>query len=233
MRLTRRHAIRVAGVPVASTVLAGCLSSPELGGGGAGTPTDTDGVDDLPRVDDPPYEIDEPECDPPDDDRDPLWLCADMPTDPTLPFEQVATSGSVLRDEGLELDHEGNDPQFYATFLTDSLDLDRVDRSRESSAVGLIEATDFDAEAVLVTQTGWGSGSVLPHLERIEATDDGVHAFGCYRRPCVWTDDYTMRTVVARFERPDALETGVVSLTVDAETRVTFSVGDGVVTVEL
>ena len=90
----------------------------------------------------------------------------------------------------------------------------------------------FVGEAVLVAQTGWGSGSVTPHLKRIEETEEGVHAFGCYRRPCAQTDDYTARAVVARFERPAARFSAAVSLTVDAETRVNVAGEEGVVTVE-
>lgn len=98
--------------------------------------------------------------------------------------------------------------------------------------VKLIKETNFDAEAMLVVQTGWSSGSVTPHLKQIEETDDGVHAFGCYRRPCIATTDYTLRTVVARFERPAILNKGVVSLTYDSEHVVNFEVGEGVVTVD-
>lgn len=95
----------------------------------------------------------------------------------------------------------------------------------------VIETTPFETEAVLVIQTGWGSGSHLPHLKRIEDTVDSIHAFGCYRRPCGGTDDYTMRTVAARFDRPASLEGGIVSLTVDAETRVNVEISEGVATV--
>lgn len=231
MDVPRRQLLGIAGSSVACVGLAGCLSgtAPRNDTDDGTTGTDTGGFQ---RVDEPPHDITEPECDPPDDGRDPLWLCEHMAAEPTRSFEQVETSGSVLRDEGLHLDHEQNGRQFYATLLTDAEGVDRIDRSQNSSAVALIEETDFSSDAILVAQTGWGSGSVTPHLERIEATGDGIHAFGCYRRPCVWTDDYTSRTVVARFERPDALDTGVVSLTVDARTRIHFRVDEGVVTVE-
>jgi hypothetical protein len=63
-------------------------------------------------------------------------------------------------------------------------------------------------------------------LKRIEDASEGIHAFGCYRQPCLVTDDVTVRTVAARFERPASLNGSVVSLTVDPETRVTFGVHD-------
>ncbi|MFC6767361.1 hypothetical protein [Natrinema soli] len=179
-------------------------------------------------VDEPPCEITVPSCGP-DGSRDPLWLCENMPAEPTLEFEQKATSSVILRDEGLAFQTDGPGSQFYATFLTEAGDLERVDRNASGPTAELIESTAFESAAILVVQTGWGSGTITPYLERLEPTDDGIHAFGCYRRPCAGTDDYTVRTVVARFERPDTLETGSVSLTVDTETRMRFEVGDGVV----
>lgn len=43
---------------------------------------------------------------------------------------------------------------------------------------------------------------------------------------------YTLRTVLARIDRPESLDSATVSLTVDADTRVNFGVDEGVVTVE-
>lgn len=190
-----------------------------------------DGGSGLARVEAPPYEISEPECSGMGD-RDPLWLCENMAAEPSVAFDQVETTFAIFAGEGLTLDAEPDgEHQFYAALLTETDDLDRLNADAGGDPVALIEKTDFDTEAVLVAQTGWGSGSVTPHLKRIEDTGDGIHAFGCYRRPCAGTDDYTMRTVVARFERPDSLEEGIVSLTVDAEHRVNFEAGEGVVTV--
>ena len=149
-----------------------------------------------------------------------------MPAEPSIEFEQVETSSPILADEGLRLDEPEDDNQYYATLLTEQGDRDRLHDETSRAVVELIEGTDFDIEAVLVAQTGWGSGSKTPHLKRIEETSDGIHAFGCYRQPCVWTDDYTVRTVVARFEQPARLDGSRVSLTVDPETRVTFEVRD-------
>lgn len=194
---------------------------------------DTNGTDDVPRVDEPPYEITQPSCD--DGRRDPFWLCENAPAEPSLPFEQVATSSRVLRNEGIapvtEIGFDAETSQYYAALLSEETDLERVDRESGYDAVELLTATDFSSEAALVVQTGWGSSSTPPHVKRIEATDDGIRAVGCHADPCIQTDDVTVRTVVARFEQPDALESGIVHLTTDAETRVNFATGDGVVTV--
>ncbi|AGB30360.1 hypothetical protein C488_04667 [Natrinema pellirubrum DSM 15624] len=195
------------------------------------TPIENTGDDDLPRVDEPPYEIIDPGCGP-DGGREPLWLCEAMPTAPSLSFEQVSTTGAVRRDEGLTGHHDDSGSQFYAALLTDTDGLERV-RRREGSAVDeLLAGTDPASEAVLVVQTGWGSGTVRPHLKRVETTRNGVHAFGCHRLPCERTDDITARTVLARFDRPASLESAHATLTVDADRRVTVAAGEGVVTVD-
>jgi len=252
MGLNRRRAL-LAGVSAAGTALAGCLSggSPQPGtareettdergddgttdddGTDEGSDDDSDGgelPDDLDRVDEPPYEITEPECDPPEDGRDPLWLCENMPAEPSLSFEQATTRGTFLADEGLQLDETGEGSEYYATLLTEPADRNRL-RDDDSDAAALVEGTHFGSEAVLIVQTGWGSGSVTPHVKRVEETDDGVRAFGCERQPCVYTSDLTSRTVAVRFERPDTLDAATASLTVGTEKRVNFAAGEGVVT---
>lgn len=113
MELSRRRTLHLAGASLSSVVVAGCLSAAGPGSGTDGSDPaeggDTDGsdpsgtpVDRSPRVADPPHEITEPECGD-DDSRDPLWLCANMPAEPSVEFEQVETSSRVLADEGLRL----------------------------------------------------------------------------------------------------------------------------------
>ena len=258
MKRTRRATLGLLG-GVAMGVLGGCLAPGGTGSvnspthpsphtdtgtdGGrtdtatdGGTPTDTpDGLpDDLDRVETPPYEIEDTDCNidgSGEGDRDPLYLCGNMPAEPSLSFEQASTRGTLFADEGLEFADDNTDDQLYATLLTDADDLDRLEIDR-GDAYDLAAGTDFGSHAVLVVQTGWGSGSIVPSLKRIEATASGVHAFGCYTQPCVYTDDFTARSTVARFERPGTLDSGVVSLTVDPSTRYNVATGEGVVTVE-
>lgn len=191
-----------------------------------------DGGAGLARVEEPLYEISEPECSGAGD-RDALWLCENMDAEPSLAFDQVETTSVVFTDEGLAFDEgNGGNRQFYAALLTDEVDPDRVDKNTGGDVGELIEGTDFESEAVLIAQTGWGSGSETPHFKRIEETDDGVHAFGCYRRPCGGTADVTTRIVVARFERPENLNEAIVSLTFDPKYLVNFEAGEGIVTVD-
>ncbi|MFU1780072.1 hypothetical protein ACM16X_01690 [Haloarcula japonica] len=262
MNRTRRETLGLVG-GLAATVLGGCLA-PEAGGDGTGgsdggtttpthptprngtdqgTPTDTENgtpsglPDGVERVDAPPYDIEEPVCsgEEKNEDYDPLYLCANMPAEPSLAFDQRPARGTVFRDEGLQFspgdDSGGNGNQLYATLLTGPDDVDRLEDDGDELHA-FVSETDFERQAVLVVQTGWGSGSILPHLKRIETTDTGIHAFGCYTRPCVYTADYTARTTVARFDRPDALDSGVVSLTVDPSTRYNVATGEGVVTID-
>ncbi|MFB6224729.1 MAG: hypothetical protein ABEH86_13805 [Haloarcula sp.] len=227
MKQTRREMLRLVG-GITTGVLGGCLAPGDHGG----SPTDT--PDDLDRVDTPPYDIADIECefdDSGEGDRDPLYLCANMSAEPSLSFEQVSTRGTLFADEGLELAPDNTNEQLYATLLTEAAHTDRLNAD-SGDAYDLVTETDFETHAVLVVQTGWGSGSIVPHLKRVEATADGIHAFGCYTRPCVYTEDFTARSTVVRFERPDAIDSGVVSLTVTPTTRYNFASTEGVVTIE-
>ncbi len=248
MEYNRRQALLLTGGSLSTVLVAGCLSgngaerTPESGfspGADPDGPGDSDGgerTDELPdefdRIDDPPYPIERESCSS-DSERDPLYLSSEMPAEPSLPFEHEETVRSVLLDEGLGADEGGDgDPQLYAALLTDQSDLERVDLEPDTPATALIEDADFDEDAILIAQTGWGSSAETPFIKRIEETEDGIHAVGCYRRPCLMTTDYTYRTTVARVDRPDELESGLVSLTGDPDTRVNFAAGEGVVTLE-
>lgn len=196
-------------------------------------PNEHDGTDgsggDEPRsrVDEPPCEIERPEPPGnPGDDWNALYLCAHMASEPSLAFETAA--GGALA-AGLDLsEHAGE--EYHASLLVDEGDVDRFEEMSDN-VESLIEGTSFDEEALLVVETGWGSGSVEVHLKRIEAVDDGVHAFGCHTDPYVQTADYASRLLVARFERPDGpLDRARVSLTVAEDRRVHFDSTEGVVT---
>lgn len=244
MELSRRRAVRIVGASMPVGFLAGCLSNQAPGDDGE---TDPDGnrspggdsddggdrsAEQLAQVEEPSYEISEPDCGE-DGDRDPLWLCEHMASEPSLAFEQVETTSVVFSDEGVDLEGmQQGVSQLYAGLLTDESDLERIAEGVGGDVGDLIEQTDFDAEAVLVVQTGWGSGSETPHLKRIEEVDDGIHAFGCYRRPCGGTTDVTVRTVLAQLERPERLDRAVVSVTVDPRTQVNITADEGIVTVD-
>lgn len=239
MQRTRRDLIGVAGLSL-SALTAGCLgrseseATPTVDGTATERPTETETAtlpDGLSRVDEPPYDITQPDCgDPASEDggRDPLYLCSNMATEPSLAFTQAHSRGNILAGGGLTINENSTEDQCYATVLADA---DRLAEDDESEPAQLVRETDFDSHAVLVVQTGWGSGSVYPHVERVESTAAGVHAFGCHSDPCVYTDDLTMRTTAVRFERPAELTTGVVSLTVAPEERWNVAAGEGVVTI--
>ncbi|KDE59613.1 hypothetical protein EL22_19275 [Halostagnicola sp. A56] len=240
MEYTRRKALLAAGGSLATVFATGQVAGDRRRSRSRDrNPTSSDGsvdgwpTDDFDRIDTPPYEIEAEDCGfGSDNERDPLYLCDEMPAAPSLEFEYEATSRSISIDGGLGSGDGGDgNPQLFTALLTDETDLERVDLETTTPATALLKRTDFAEQAVLIVQTGWGSSAETPYIKRIEETDDGIHAFGCYRRPCLTTTDYTYRTGVARFERPDELESGLTSLTVDPETRVNVATGEGIVTI--
>lgn len=212
---------------------------------GDGTPTPDDGtstsdgrggtvVEEDPRVDEPPYRIERP--DPPDDPSDPedwneLYLCENMPAEPSLPFEQLP--GARVAEQALSLEHGEHSDAYHVRVLAteeardDALDLSASDaRTRER-----LSALDFEEHALLVVESGYGSGSIEHRWKRLEDVDDGIHLYGCYTQPYVYTDDITSRSSVVLIEYPaDAVELARISLTVDEDRRVHVNSTEGIVT---
>lgn len=221
MKPTRRRLL-IAGVGTASLAgVGGCLDA--VGG-------DTDGLDaDSPdtRVDDPPYPIEAPDPGTGDGDWDEAYLCAGLAAEPSVAFTQ-AVSSALAVEGGLDYDTHESDEEYLVELLSTADGFDRLSGDLRDE----LGTPDFETEAVLLVQTAWGSSSVRPHLVRIEPTDGGVHAYGCHVEPFVRTDDITVRTLAARFERPEAgLDQATLSLTVDTDRRVHVVAGEGVVSV--
>ncbi|MFC4987507.1 hypothetical protein [Saliphagus infecundisoli] len=199
-------------------------------------PDDTGNGDDSdPRIDDPSYEIEEPE--PPDDpaeddDWNEHYLGEEMPAEPTLEFE--ALDGARLETFALSIEDDEGDQ--YALDLIESREgfeerfdlgaMDPEDRER-------VQAVDFDEQVVVVAESGFGSGSVRHRWKRVEENEGGVHLHGYYTQPYIRTDDYGPRLSVLVVERPDGdFDLARASLTVSPDRRVHFDSTEGVVTVD-
>lgn len=188
-----------------------------------------------PRVDEPPYEIEEPE--PPDDlaedgDWNEDYLGDEMPAEPTLEFEEL----DGVRLETFALSIEDDDGDQYALDLIESregleerFDLDGM----ESGDRERVEAVDFDEQVVVVFESGFGSGSVHHSWKRVEEREEGIHLYGYYTQPYEQTDDYGSRLSVLGVERPDeGVELTWASLTVSPDRRVHVDSTEGVVAVD-
>ncbi|GAB6878660.1 hypothetical protein JCM17823_09340 [Halorubrum gandharaense] len=224
--LTRTSRIAGAGVLVGGTTgLAGCLDG---NGDGEGTPDPTPEEPD-PRVEDPPHDIEEPDPGSGEGDWDENYLCEGIDADPTVEFEEAVATGPTSLGEalgGLDYEDRGAGEEYFVELLGTPAEFEAVDDGLREE----LGTPDFDEEAVLVLQTGWGSSSVRPKPVRIEPVDGGIHAHGCHVVPFVQTDDVTVRTLVVRFDRPDdGLERATVSLTVAPDRRVALVAGEGVV----
>lgn len=235
----RRHLI--AGVSLALLPpVAGCID-----GGGSATEdgaSDDDGgsqqddgapaepMPEEPRVDEPPYDIDPPEIDggTPDDWND-RYLCENMPDEPSLSVERV--SGARLREPPFDLE-EGENPSFRVDLARNRDALEAI-VDPESIPGTALETVDFDTQAVVVVNSGFGSGSVEHVWKRVEPVENGVHLHGCYTRPLAGTDDYTWRTSILVVERPDTLRLARASLTISETERVHVNSTEGTVSPDI
>lgn len=190
-------------------------------------------IPEEPRVDEPPYEITEPE--PPDswdDDWNDHYLGEEMPMEPSLEFDVL--SGGGLAESALSIDDE-TDGQYVVHLLEsederdERFDFERIDDTDRERMLNV----DFDDQLLVVVESGFGSGSVDHRWNRVEDVEDGIHLHGYYTEPFERTADYTTRVSTLLVERPaDDVGLARVSLTVDAETRVHVNSTEGAVTRE-
>lgn len=240
--MNRRRFIAGTGL-VLSVPVAGCIDGSGDPDGGAGDEggdgddendgnggDDTDVVPEDPRTDSPPHNPEEPEYpdDPADEDEwDDLYLCAGMETEPSQSFEPVRARPRIR-----EFDIDSPNPSYAIRLLTSQEELESAIAVENATDRDRLEAVDFDEEAIVVVESGFGSGSVAHHWQRVEADGDVLHLHGCYTQPLVRTDDYTARHSVLVIERPDSLRFARVSLTTDTDTQVYFNSTEDVVTPE-
>ncbi|WP_222918885.1 hypothetical protein [Natrinema sp. SYSU A 869] len=238
MTINRRRLL--AGTALATVASAGCLQADDESGtgngngngNGNGDSEPTTAVPEDPRVDEPPYEIEEQPNDP--DEWNQLYLCENMSGDSDLEFQPVSAPRADLLLSSADFENEA----YAVRALTSADEVREVFELGDDGGDGSgeepeepIDEIDFAENILLVVESGYGSGSIAHHWKRAETTDRGVRLHGCHMIPYERTDDLTARHSVVRVERPENVEIAHVSLTVDAERRVHYNSSEDVVAV--
>lgn len=203
--------------------------------GGDSRDEDRDPIPEVPRVDEPPHEIERPQ--PPDDPTDEAewndhYLGESMAEAPSLPFEHLS---SVPIDDRMLSPMEPENGQYVVRLIENEAERDRVFdlEAMDRGSRDRLEGIDFDRSCLVVVESGFGSGSVNHVWRRVEAVTDGVHLHGYYTDPNVRTADYTGRHSVVTVDRPATdLELARVSLTVTTDRRIHFNSSEGPVSLE-
>lgn len=187
--------------------------------------TPTESGPDRPYVSEPSHEIDIPEQD--SDQYNEEYLGAQMPTQPSIEFEELSVGHSVLWQDSLT-DMSGE--EFWTQIIrTESardalFDMERIDETEREQ----LESVDFEESVLVIVETGYGSSSVDHRWARVEETQEGVHLHGYHTDPREKTDDVTTWFSVLEVERPATSgPQAVVSLTVSPDRRVTFDSTNG------
>lgn len=216
--MRRRTFVTTAGL-VGVAALAGCVTDSD------GDDSDNGGAADTPddRVDAPPHDPERPPET--DEEWDPHWLGAGMATEPSLSFETVE---ATLTDQRLDTGPSDTDPEFAATLVTAEEELaSRVDLAASGDR---LETVDFDAETVVVVESGYGSSSIHHAWQRVVEVEDGIYLHGYHVKPLAQTDDIVARHSVAVVETPlDRDDRAHVSLTYSGDWRANFDSTEGVV----
>lgn len=216
--MERRRFITAAGI-AGTAALAGCVANDDNGDNGTGASTPPEE-----RIDSPPHSPERPPGE--EDEWDRHYLGEGMETDPSLSFEAVDVR---LADPRLGAPSATED-EYAARLVTSRDDLEaQVDIDASGDRLANV---DFDEEAVVIVESGYGSGSLHHEWTRVEDTEDGLYLHGYYVTPFVRTDDLTARRSALVVETsPGAEALAHVSLTVDVDRRVNFDSSEGIVTV--
>lgn len=255
--MNRRRLLLGTGGALSASV-AGCIDdgaslsdSPGPSDDGPGDCETTDAGNDVEgsvRVDEPPQSIGSPDesaeggewNEPSEWDEPGEWneeyLGTCMATEPSLSFEGLTWSGTVVAESGLRYSDQTPAEAYWAELVTSEDEREAVFGGGHEEARNRVQSriagVGFDESVLVVVQSGWGSGSIEHRWARVEAVDDGLHLHGYDTRPNAGTDDYTWRSSVLEVERPAEASVVRVSLTVDEDRRVHFDSTEGVVELE-
>jgi len=158
-----------------------------------------------------------------------------MPTEPSLRFERFSIAAGAIRDSSLREAIGSGDDSYAVELVADEADIEDVldTESIDDDEAERLRAVDFDESAVVVVESGFGSGSIRHRWGRAEGDGATLRLHGYYRKPFIQTDDITTRASVLEVERPaDGLDHARVSLTVAEDRRVHFNSTEGAVTVD-
>lgn len=234
MKQTRRKFLLATSTAGALT-LAGCVSDsedddetePDENGGdgrGAGGTDECEDID-LAPSDHPPHDPERPPS--PDgldeeDEWDDHYLGAGMDDTTALAFDRVNVR---YQDEpALDQTAYNGSAAFHADLVTAADEFDEQFEAVEDESAARIDDIDWEQEALVVVQSGFGSSSVRHEWVRIDENCGELHIHGYYVQPYIQTSDYTSRTSGIVVERPAdyELEGTWVSLTIAEETRANF-----------
>jgi len=149
----------------------------------------------------------------------------DDEADPSLGFETVR---AFPRRSALDFD--GPNQAYHARLLQSAEELRDVVDLRNAVDGDRLAGVDFDEAAVVLVESGFGSGSVSHCWQRVGREGAALHLHGCYTRPVCRTADDVARHSAVVVECPEPVSVARVSLTVAGDGRVHFNSTEGVVT---
>lgn len=145
-----------------------------------------------------------------------------MDTDPSLPFEWTGDVGGHVA-EAARLPHDATN---WVQFATTAADEDRFWRDRPES----LRELDYEAESLILVQTGHHSGSRTHEWARVENVSDGFHLHGYHWDPEFGQADASeVGSAITVKHVGEADDEVSVSLTWDADTRRHFTRENGAV----
>jgi hypothetical protein len=203
------------------------------------TSNDETVISEDPRIDEPPYPIDEETIKNYSSDKkaqqnwNSRYLGEEMPTQPSVEFERLDIPIGFVTSDTFNLARHVEDlnAAYLAVVIknkseiTDIFKTDEMDKQRRQT----LENINFESTALILVETGFGSSSIKHRWKRIEKGKNSVHLHGYYTKPLTRNSDLDTRFSVLRVNQPDDFEFARVSLTTNVDERVHFNSTEGIV----
>ena len=218
--MDRRKLLACAGVTL-GVGLGGCIgditegNEPTCESGDAGEPID---IEQYPGTDTPPHTIQPQENAEAWNDH---YLGECMDTEPSISFESF--DANISAGNTADPARLSGDASHWVQMATNRDEEARFWRERPE----YLREIDYDAEWLILIQTGRHSGSLRHEWMRVEETDDGVHLHGYHLKPEHPQLDAKIMTTVIAVEHDAEIDEVVVSLTRDSESRYHFTTTNG------
>lgn len=209
--MNRRTFLTASGTAL-TTPFSGCLSDSNKNSNANISDNRSDGrntqegkiIEEDPRVDIPPHEINTPKVKDHDDfdpnDWNDDYLGEHMEQEPSLSFDVLLQSSSnmtILKDE-----LEWNEGSYLVKLVANKNDyeevfnLDGIDEETQEQ----LTAVDFNESMLVVVESGWGSSSIQHQWVRVIDVEEGLHCHGYYTKPYEVTSDLASQLLVLEIE---------------------------------
>jgi len=176
------------------------------------------------RVDEPSYNIKKPIDDP--NKWNPHYLGTNLASSPTIEYSTDINAN--LTDKVVSVQTMDKSNEYSVRVINSEEKMNNILSNTSNLNI------NFDEEALIVIESGYGSSSLIHQWKRVEETANGIHLYGYIYRPYNRRLDFKSISSLVKVNKPN-VESIIanVSLTVGKEFRINFDSSEDVVGIDV